>query len=291
MRTIPQSLAGGAMNAARCWRLTRQDGVQSGFTDHDCDIAFDGLVYAAGTGLEAADMQAELGFAITGGEASGALSSPGLTEADIANGRYDGARVDLFLVDWTMPSNRVLLESGTIGEIKRMGQGFAAEIRSLTYRLDEERGRLFRQGCSADLGDAACGIAIDNATWRYDGAVQSTDGSLTIVLAAAYARDFFTGGTLAFLSGANAGTRVEIRAQGISGQGSVVTLWQAMALPISTGDQVSLRAGCDKSFATCRDRFQNSLNFRGFPHMPGNDFVLLSVSDGTPGMDGGSFFR
>ena len=151
MRNIPPSLSGGAMTLARCWRLTRKDGVILGFTDHDRDIAFDGVTYAAGTGLEAADMQAELGFAVTGGEASGALSSPGITEADIANGRYDGARVDLYLVDWNAPESRVLLEGGAIGEIRRMGKAFAAEIRSLAYQLDEERGRLFRRGCSGRM--------------------------------------------------------------------------------------------------------------------------------------------
>jgi len=291
MRNIPSSLSGGAMTLARCWRLTRKDGVILGFTDHDRDLIFDGVTYAAGTGLEAADMQAELGFAITGGEASGALSSPGITETDIANGRYDGASVDLYLVDWTNLDSRLLMESGAIGEIRRMGKAFAAEIRSLAYQLDEERGRLFRLGCSADLGDSKCGIALDSAAWRYDGLVVATDGKLSVAISQIFERDFFTGGSLLFTSGANSGTRIEIQAQAETATNTVLTLWQATALPINIGDGVSLRAGCDKSFATCRDRFQNSVNFRGFPHMPGNDFVILSVSDGAPGMDGGSFFR
>ncbi len=291
MRSIPNTLSGGAMTLARCWRLTRADGIVMGFTDHDRDLAFDGVTYAAGTGLEAADMQAELGFAITGGEASGALSSPGITEADIANGRYDGAQVDLFLVDWTMPANRVVLESGAIGEIRRMGKAFAAEIRSLTYQLDEERGRLYRLGCSADLGDAQCQIPLDHAAWRYDGVVATTDGRLSVGLTGTFVSGFFALGRLTFTGGANSGVAVEIRAQALSATGIVLTLWQPMGLPIQPGDGISLRAGCDKSLAMCRDRFANTLNFRGFPHMPRNDFVIFTVSDGTPGMDGGSFFR
>ena len=291
MRTIPATLSGGAMTAARCWRLTRQDGVILGFTDHDRDIAFDGVTYAAGTGLEAADMQAELGFAVTGGEASGALSSPGITEADVANGRYDGARIDLYLVDWNLPANRVLLESGAIGEIRRMGKAFAAEIRSLAFKLDEERGRLFRLGCSADLGDAQCKVAIDAAAYRYDGVVALTDGRLSVGVSATLSEGLFRGGSLRFTSGANAGVSVEIRSQSLSANNTILTLWQPMGLPVRIGDGVSLRAGCDKQLASCRDRFNNTVNFRGFPHMPGNDFVILTVSDGTPGMDGGSFFR
>ncbi len=32
--------------------------------------------------------------------------------------------------------------------------------------------------------------------------------------------------------------------------------------------------GCDRRLSTCRERFDNVANFRGFPHIPGNDFVL-----------------
>jgi len=291
MRSIPETFSGGAMTLARCWRLTRSDGVVMGFTDHDRDLSFDGVTYLAGTGLEAADMQAELGFAISGGEASGALSSPGITEADIASGRYDGALITLYLVDWSTPENRIVLESGAIGEIRRMGKAFAAEIRSLTYRLDEERGRLFRLGCSADLGDAHCTIALDSAAWRYDGVVASTDGRVAVGLLGSFTDDFFTGGRLTFTSGNNAGVSVEIRGQNATQTGATLALWQPMGALIIPGDGVTLRAGCDKAFSTCRDRFANTINFRGFPHMPGNDFVILTVSDGTPGMDGGSFFR
>ena len=30
-----------------------------------------------------------------------------------------------------------------------------------------------------------------------------------------------------------------------------------------------LYRGCDKTFETCRDTFSNSVNFRGFPYIPG----------------------
>ena len=69
--------------------------------------------------------------------------------------------------------------------------------------------------------------------------------------------------------------------------GDHLDLWQAMAAPIEAGDAFIVSAGCDKRFATCRDRFANVANFRGFPHMPGNDFALsYPTVDG--GHDGGS---
>jgi len=34
--------------------------------------------------------------------------------------------------------------------------------------------------------------------------------------------------------------------------------------------------------------FGNTTNFRGFPHIPGNDFVISYPISGTPGNDGQS---
>ena len=94
MRDLPPDLAahlaGGATTLCHCWALTRRDGLRLGFTDHDRDLTFGGLTHAAGTGLEAAEASAELGFAIAGGEVAGALSAMGLTEADIAGGLRSG---------------------------------------------------------------------------------------------------------------------------------------------------------------------------------------------------------
>ncbi len=291
MKNIPAALTGGAMTLARCWRIRRADGVVLGFTDHDQDLIYDGVTHAAIPGFEASAMEAELGFAIAGGEASGVLASPGLMESDIVNGRYDGARVEIDLVDWTALDQRVRLEAGVIGEIRRAGSGFAAEIRSLAHRLDEERGRLFRASCAADLGDAACGISLEVSKFRFDGVVKETDGRLVIVLDGAFRTDAFNGGTVQFTNGANQGATFEIRLQTARNAGAAFTLWQPTGAVIAVGDTVTLRVGCDKRLATCRDVFQNTLNFRGFPHMPGNDFVVASVADGEAGMDGGSFFR
>ena len=52
-----------------------------------------------------------------------------------------------------------------------------------------------------------------------------------------------------------------------------------------------MTAGCDKRFSTCRGTFANVANFRGFPHMPGNDFVIRIPREGESGFDGGSLFR
>jgi uncharacterized phage protein (TIGR02218 family) len=296
MRSIPSGLAAHLASEVttlcRCWRLIRRDGMTSGFTDHDRDLAFGGTVFAARSGLEAAEVGLELGFAVGGGEVAGALVSAGITEADIAAGLYDDATVETWVVNWAAPAQRMLLDTGSIGEIRREDGAFVAEIRGPMHRLDEERGRIYRATCSADLGDSRCGVDLTHASFRATGVVSRTDGALGLAAGGVVqAEGWFTGGRLTWTSGANAGLAVEVRAHRLLAGEAEFDLWQRSARPIAIGDAFQVTAGCDKRAATCRDRFSNIANFRGFPHMPGNDFILRVPHQGEPEMDGGSLFR
>ena len=297
MRTLTagmaESLAGGATTLARCWLLTRADGVTLGFTDHDRALSVDGVDCLPAAGLEASDSHSELGFAVGGGEVSGALTSDSLSDADLAAGVYDDATVAVWLVDWRDPARTLLLDRGTIGEVRRAGSAFTAEVRGLTSRLDEAHGCQFDRACAADLGDLRCGIDLAAAGLVAVGQVDATDGGSILQSAALAGRadGWCTGGRLRWTSGAHAGTAVEVRLHRQVAGAAEVTLWRPAPTAIAVGDAFEVTAGCDKAFATCRDRFANSVNFRGFPHMPGNDFALRAAQDGEARMDGGSLFR
>jgi uncharacterized phage protein (TIGR02218 family) len=283
-------LAGGVTTLARCWRLTRRDGVVMGFTDHDGDLAFDTVVHRARSGLEPSEAEAELGFAIASLDVAGVLHSAGLTEADIARGLFDGAEVEIWLVDWSNPDNRQRLDVMVIGEITRGDAGFVAELRSAAHRFDEERGRLFTGRCGADLGDARCRWPVVPVP----AVVSASTGPAHLVALGlgAHADGWFTGGKLAFTSGPNAGQEVEIRRHGLDGAAASFDLWLDMPHPVEVGNTVLLTPGCDKSFVTCREKFNNGVNFQGFPHMPGTDYLLQVVEPGAPRrFDGGSLFR
>ncbi len=102
-----------------------------------------------------------------------------------------------------------------------------------------------------------------------------------------FADGWFTAGKLTFTSGANFGLGIEVKThKNDSGVGLV--LWQAMPQPIAAGDGFIVTAGCDKRFSTCGNRFNNTVNFRGFPQIPGNDFVVRYPVQGEPGHDGSS---
>jgi uncharacterized phage protein (TIGR02218 family) len=280
VRSIPPALQAkldsGITTLARCWMVTRRDGVTIGFTDHDADLTVAGTLCHADTGLTASEATARLGLQVDGSEIAGALADDSLAEADLAAGRYDAAAIEMHLVDWSEPSLSVLLAKGVLGEVRREGQAFTAEFRSLAHRLDEESGRLYTATCSADLGDARCTIDLTNPAFRGGGTVAALAGASAFHTAGldAFADRWFMEGELSFTGGANAGFAVEVKTHRVALDGVPIELWQRAPEPIGAGDPFTVTAGCDKRFSTCRDRFANAVNFRGFPHIPGNDFVI-----------------
>lgn len=272
---LQDHLDGGATTLAWCWRLTRRDGVRFGFTDHDRDLTFDGTTFEAAAGFTASEIKDTVGLAVDNLEVSSALVSERLAEPDLAAGRYDDAGVEIFRVNWQDPSQRVLMRAGSFGEVSRAGAAFRAEVRGLAHYLQQPKGRLFQFTCDADLGDQRCGVALASATYTGTGAILATQSRrrFTVSGLGAYADDWFTRGMMTFTSGPATGHAVEVREHRSTGGLVTIELWQPVGHLPAAGETFSIRAGCDKHFATCREKFANSANFRGFPHMPGNDFV------------------
>lgn len=294
MRAIPEALQAkldlGATTLCRCWVLTRRDGAVLGFTDHDENVLLQETLCRAGSGLTGSEVSTRLGFAVDGAEISGALEGDGLAEADLAAGRYDAARIDMYIVDWSEPSLYVLMTSSILGEVRRDDGAFVAELRGLADRLAQENGRRYKTGCSADLGDTACGMDLSEPSYRASGGIVSLLGTSAFIASGIDDFDpgWFTAGRLQWTGGANDSLAVEVKRHRVAGEAVILELWQAMPEPLASGDAFFVTAGCDKRFATCRDRFANAVNFRGFPHIPGNDFVMRYAVDGEPGHDGTS---
>jgi uncharacterized phage protein (TIGR02218 family) len=292
MRPIPSALQtkldSGVTTLARCWKLARRDGVVMGFTDHDSDLVMSGLTFRAGTGFTASEAAGRFGLAVDGAEISGALADESLTEADLAAGRYDAAQIETWLVDWSEPSLKVLTARGTLGEVRREGQAFVAELRGLADLLSQESGRLYTAKCGADLGDLRCKVDLTNPALRGTGAITVVEGTSIFVASGldGFADALFSLGRLTWTGGANAGLAIEIKEHRLAAGHARLTLWQAMPEAIAAGDTFTVTAGCDKRFATCRARFANTDNFRGFPQIPGNDFLIASPTQGAPGNNG-----
>jgi uncharacterized phage protein (TIGR02218 family) len=268
-------LDSGVTTLCWCWRLVRRDGTVQGFTDHDRDVTFAGVTYEAASGFTSSDIRDAVGLSVDNLDVSGALSSEALSEADLTAGHYDDARVEIYRVNWQEPEQRVLMRAGSLGEVRRSGTAFTAEVRGLAHYLQQPSGRLFQMTCDADLGDRRCGVNLDDPAYRASGTVlaAATDRRLTATGLATFSHDFFTRGLLTITSGDQTGARREVKTHtnrnGVAG----LELWTALPAPLPPGVTFEITAGCDKRLATCRNRFANTVNFRGFPTMPGNGLL------------------
>ncbi len=224
---------------ARAWAVTRRDGMVLGFTDHDRGLSFEGIEFRPDAGLSARAVVQGSGLSVDNTEAAGALSDSAITEIDLMAGRWDAADVRLWDVDWNDPGNRRLIFRGQLGEVTRSGAAFRAELRGLSEPLNRAQGRVYHPRCSAELGDGQCKFDLTRAGYSAEGLTALVKNDLVLP-----------------------GGRREVE------------LWAGFGIAPAIGDRVRLIAGCDKRGETCRLKFLNYLNFRGFPHLPSEDWLL-----------------
>lgn len=296
MRVLPAGLAahleGDATTVCHCWRVTRRDGAVVGFTEHDRDLVVAGSVYLAASGFAASDSEAGNGLSVDAGEVTGGFSADAIVEADVLAGRFDGARVETFLVNWAAPEEHILLRVEEIGEVVRAGGAFRAELRRVTHRLGQAQGRVYSRRCDAAFGDSRCGVDASGPAYRAVGAVVAVLGEARLVVSGldGFAAGAFRHGSLAFSSGGNAGGVADIEDHRREGAQVLVSLWLPPPVAVAAGDAFVATVGCDKSFSMCRSRFGNGVNFRGFPHMPGSDFAF-GYADGDTVHDGRALYE
>jgi uncharacterized phage protein (TIGR02218 family) len=284
---LADHLASGATTLCHCWKLAPINGPALGFTDHDRDLIFDGVTFEAHAGFEASEIESSLGLSVDNLEASGALDSNQLDAERLRAGDFDHATIEIWRVNWQDVAQRVLLRKGHLGEVTHGGVGFTAEVRGLSHLLNQTIGRVFQYGCDATVGDARCTVDLDAPAFCGTGSIVAAEGNrrLSVSGLGGFAEGWFSLGTLTWVSGLNAGRLEEVKLYGAAG---IIELWQAASFGVAPGDGFIIRAGCDKQFATCKAKFLNGANFRGFPHLPGTDFVTTFATRDGQNNDGGS---
>lgn len=281
-------LGGGLTTVCHAWAITRKDGAVFSFTDHDLPLSFAGYEFRADTGLSALALAQSTGLSVDNTEALGALSDASLREDEIEQGRFDGAEVRAWLVNWADTAQHWLNFRGHLGELTRAGGGFRAELRGLTEGLNRPLGRVYQKPCSAVLGDSTCRFNLAQENYAQALPVQVVEGARRFVWQdfLAYDTDWFTRGRLEVLDGPAAGLWGSIKSDRVVDGARVIELWEPIRGLVAVGAQVRLVAGCDKRVETCRLKFNNFENFQGFPDLPGEDWVVSVPSSGNTNSGG-----
>ena len=265
---MPDFLERDLVTAAFCWRLERRDGVTLGFTTHDRDLARGGLVYRAAPGMLPSAISVSDGFQAETLDIQGALTNDAIRAADLAAGRWDGASVLVFMVDWETPEGEAFaVARGELGEVSIKADAFEAELRGPAALLDMPVTEQTSPECRAMLGDRRCRVDMAGRTLvTRIAAVVAND---EIEVEAAGSGDAFGNGRLRWLGGANSGLESSL----LRSDGMLLILREPPVFAPAAGDLVEIMEGCDKMLATCAGRFGNVLNFRGEPHLPGIDLL------------------
>lgn len=277
-------IARGVTTLCHCWQVTRRDGEVLAFTDHDMPLHFGGVTFRADTGLSARALAQTSGLSVDNTEALGALSDDAIREDEIEQGRFDGAEVQAWLVNWSKPSQRLLQFRGSIGELYRAGGSFRAELRGLTEPLNRPLGRVFQKPCSAVLGDSNCRFDLSAPGYAEARAVEIVEEAQCFRWAelAGFEEGWFARGRLDVLDGPAAGLWGMVKLDYFEGAQRVIELWEPIRGALPEGTLVRITAGCDKRMETCRFKFNNLLNFQGFPDLPGEDWMMaVPRSDGA----------
>lgn len=287
--TTTSHLAAEVTTLAMCWRIQRRDGVTMGFTNYHDDLEIaegeeELVTYLAECGMvQATALTATADLGVDNGDMETVLCSDAIDREELQAGKYDFAEVRIFLVNYLNPNAwQLKLLRGTIGEVSVGKNRSTCELRSLTQRLKQRIGRGHEVTCPYELGDAKCGVNLEDFT--------VTGTVTTVINQSAFldtARDeddqYFRGGKLTWTFGGNVPESEELGLSTNAGLSMEVKSWNqssnrmnlrlAMPFPISEGDEYTVHAGCDKTYATCKEKFDNK-NFGGFPFIPGQDFQL-----------------
>lgn len=257
---------GELTSVAMCWRIERTDGAGIGLTSHDRSLTKGGVTYAPTPGMVPASITRSLGLDPHSSEVSGVLSSDALESQDLALGRWDGARVGLFAIDWAAAGeDQIDLLGGNLGDVSIEGDSFSVDLRGSAAALERPVCPSTAPHCRADFGDKKCRVDLAGRSMTAE-VVSSSDGELALDRTV---DDRFLLGRLRYMSGENCGRSTIV----IAVAGTTVRVRDLPRAEVAVGCRVELREGCDKTFQTCVERFSNAANFRGEPHLPGTDLL------------------
>ena len=252
---------------ATFWRIRRRDGVTLGFTSHDRDLWFDGMLHRAAPGMLPSAIRLSAGLVPDSAEVQGALTHDCISGDELATGRFEGAGVEVGVIDWET-LERAVLYRGEIGDVTQEAGRFSAELLSAKAGLEADLVPRTSPTCRARFGGPGCTLSM--ARFTHEAVVVAVDLADNRVSfaggpPAADVRD----GSVRWIDGPHAGLTMEV----IEADEAGLVLDTPLDPALETGTRAVLREGCDRTLATCATRFANAANFQGEPFVPGNDLL------------------
>ncbi len=262
-------------------KMTLRNGDVRGFTDLDVDITVSSVLYRAKMGIAVSAMRWTNKLENEKTELRGNFSAltGGLTEAEAREGLYNEAEVEISLVRWDTAALVAPLKKGLLCNFTPAGAGYTAEVSSLAYKLSK---KLIVEevtfDCTAELGDARC---TASAGFGSDGVITSWVNASSFVATGFFGAwglsDEIIGGKLILIGTPYDWFKNKIKSFD-SGSDTFV-FWKPFPAGAVGGNyDFTAYLGCDLKPTTCKDRFNNLVNYRGFHFVPDKDETAIYVN-------------
>ena len=285
MKSASQALINHLLNnrefkIADVYMLELRSGARSYYTNIDVDVVANGITYRAGfplfsrtattltVGVEVDEMTVTVAY-----RPNDFIGS--VYWRDVARvGVLDGATIKVeraYFVEWNQPALGVIhIFEGGVGDIQSGVDQVDIHVKSAT--------ELFNTMLPRSLYQASCrNVLFDPETCKVNKAAYTTNATISgVVNKANFSAStgkppgWFANGYLLFTSGANSGLTASIKAF----DGSTFVLNAPLIMPPAVNDAFIVYAGCDRTLATCKGKFNNGDNFMGEPFTPKPEAML-----------------
>ena len=292
MKNLPAALlsflqTNNSYGRADLFSITLGNGQVIRATNCQTDISYGGNFYYSSLygSWERGSITTEVSFDLKAGDmdldvfAPSSVLFPGTSISlmqCVTAGLFDGAAVRVYTAYWAagaIPNTLLGVETKFVGQImnfKPTGRSKAKfSVADMLYLLNIKMpSRLIQSGCRHTLYDDNC--TMNRASFSAARTVAAGSTTKTINLNSAVTASVFAQGFILFTSGQNNGLVLAIKSQPSTTQ---IVLAGVTPLFLTIGDAFTMYYGCDKSQSTCKNIFNNLINFGGFPFVPNPEYA------------------
>lgn len=194
---------------------------------------------------------------------------------DLEKGVFSGAKFEYFRMNYSLKNPSVLdidkINFGVVGEVSRQKGLYKLELRGKEQHLQTKVNDTIKPSCSHMLYDDGCQVLKSNHIFSDKiGTIYSNTKFDCINLV--NNNDDFNYGIIEFIDGEAAGISAEVKYW--KKDGKIIELQLPINYNLKPGDSFNIYRGCDKTIDTCTSKFNNAINFDGFPDLPGIDKLM-----------------
>ncbi|QXK92102.1 DUF2163 domain-containing protein [Neoehrlichia mikurensis] len=267
-KNLTKHLSQNIITIAYCWKIILKNNSIIGFTNHDKDLIINNITYHAKSGTQIHPINFNI---ISEGQTKieSVINSDLIDVSDIIHGKYDSSHVEIFIINYENISQGILtLFTGIIHKITLNNDKFIAELKGLSNILSHNITNVFSPQCRAQFCDNQCKSKKEKFT-VISVITNIIHNNMFEDINLLCIDNYYKYGTVTFLTGKNLNISLSV----ISNKDKYIQLAKSPPYPMYINDKYSIIAGCDKNYTTCHNKFNNTKNFRGEPHIPDTNTV------------------